>query len=138
MAPGADVVALAVALALFTGGTVGFVVALVGAASRSRRDELSLAGLFFLEGAPRAVRRLVLGSVAAEVVVAFATAGARPNTSLAFGILAPVWGQGLAALWGARHGTFPPRVAVARPGATPDGTRHPAPGPPTAVDPPPS
>ena len=121
--PEADVVALAVALVLFAGGTVAFASGLVRAAGRSRREEVTLAGLFFLEGAPKAVRRLVLGSLAVEVVVAFTTAGIRPNTSLAFGILAPVWGQGLAALWGARHNSFPrrpvPQPAPAPPAARP-------------------
>ncbi|MGH9282335.1 MAG: hypothetical protein ACRD0S_05305, partial [Acidimicrobiales bacterium] len=42
--------------------------------------------------------------------VALVAAGVRPNSSLAFGVLAPLWGQGLAALWAARHGTFPPRT----------------------------
>lgn len=105
----ADVVALAVALLLFAGGTAAFAAALVRAATRSRHEELTLAGLFFLEGAPPAVRRRLLGSLAAELVVAFVTAAVRPNTSLAFGILAPMWGQGLAGLWGARHGAFPAR-----------------------------
>lgn len=109
---GADVVALSVALLLFAGGTGAFAVALVQAARRSRHEELTLAGLFFLEGAPSAVRRLLLGSLAAEVVVAIVTASVRPNTSLAFGILAPMWGQGLAGLWGARHGAFRSRRAA--------------------------
>ena len=109
---GADVVALAAALLLFAGGTVAFVAALVHAAGRSRHEELTLAGLFFLEGAPPVTRRLLLGSLAIEVVVALVTAGVRPNTSLAFGILAPVWGQGLAGLWGARHGIFRARHAA--------------------------
>lgn len=134
--PDADVVALVVALALFAGGTVAFGAALVRAAGRSRREEVTMAGVFFLEGAPRTVRRHVLGSLALEVVVAFATAAARPNTSLAFGILAPVWGQGLAGLWGARHGVFRPRrdgpgragAMARRPDPAPD--RPPAAGPP--------
>ena len=121
--PDADVVALVVALALFAGGTVAFAAGLVRAAGRSRREEVTLAGLFFLEGAPKVVRRLVLGSLAVEVVVAFTTAGIRPNTSLAFGILAPVWGQGLAALWGARHNSFPPRRLVPRSGSAPPASR---------------
>lgn len=107
--PAADIVALVVALALFAGGTVAFVAALLQAAGRSRREEPSMAGVFFLDGAPKAVRRLLLGSLALEVVAAFATAGARPNSSLAFGVLVPVWGQGLAGLWGARHNVFAPR-----------------------------
>ena len=119
--PDADIVALAVALLLFLCGTTVFAVALVQAAGRSRRDELTLAGLFFLEGAPVAARRLLLGSLALEVVVALVTAAVRPNSSLAFGVLAPMWGQGLAALWGARHGSFPPRRRPpGMPLATPD------------------
>ena len=123
--PEADVVALVVALALFAAGTVAFAAGLVRAAGRSRREEVTLAGLFFLEGAPKAVRRLVLGSLAVEVVVAFTTAGIRPNTSLAFGILAPVWGQGLAALWGARHNSFPPRRPASQPAPAPPAARPP-------------
>ena len=53
----------------------------------------------------------MMASLAAEVVVALATASARPFTSLAFGILAPVFALGLAGLWGARFGTFGPRSA---------------------------
>ena len=111
-APDFDGPALVVALVLFLAGTAVFAVALVQAASRSRRDELTMAGLFFLDTAPKRVRRLLLGSLAVEVVVAIATAAVRPNTSVAFGILAPMWGQGLAGLWGARHGPFPLRRHV--------------------------
>ncbi|HEX2700300.1 MAG TPA: hypothetical protein VHM89_08885 [Acidimicrobiales bacterium] len=108
--PETDAAALVVALVLFVGGTVAFAAALVRAAGRSRHEELTMSGVFFLDGAPKATRRQLLGALAAEVVVAFATAGIRPNSSLAFGILAPVWGQGLAGLWGAWHGAFPPRA----------------------------
>ena len=74
-------------------------------------DELTLPGLFWLSGAaPAEIRRPLLGAFVAEVVIAFATASARPFTGLAFGILVPVYGLGLAGLWGARAGTFPPRV----------------------------
>jgi hypothetical protein len=45
-----------------------------------------------------------------QVVVALVTAIARPFTGLAFGILVPVFGLGLAGLWGARRGSFPSRV----------------------------
>jgi hypothetical protein len=51
--------------------------------------------------------------------VAVATAAARPFSSLAFGILAPMFGLALLALWGAVHGRFPPRVAPATPATTP-------------------
>ena len=107
--------AFVVAVAMFAGGTGLFLAALVIAARRSRDAEIGMGGLFFLQGAaPPAVQRHLLGSLAAEVAVAFATASARPYTSLAFGILAPLYGLGLAGLWGARHGTFGPRAPRAR------------------------
>ena len=103
-------VAVVVSLALFVAGIVAFVGALVHAAGRSRAEEVTVPGVFFLlESAPREVRRHLLGAAAAQSAVAFATAAARPFTSLAFGILVPVYGLGLAGLWGARHGRFGPR-----------------------------
>ena len=56
------------------------------------------------------VRMLV--PLAIQVVVALLTASIRLYTPLAFGILVPMWGLGLAGLWGARYGTFPPRPAT--------------------------
>jgi hypothetical protein len=55
------------------------------------------------------VRAALLGSLAVEVVVALATAAARPYTSVASGILVPVYGLALCGLWAARHGRFAPR-----------------------------
>ena len=106
-----DVVALVVALVLFAAGTVAFGFAYARAVARSRTDKVGIMSLFFLEGAvaPKQVRRLLLGSFVVEVVMAILVAAFRPNTSLAFGVLAPVYGLALAGLWGARHGTFPPR-----------------------------
>jgi hypothetical protein len=51
----------------------------------------------------------LLGALAVETVVAFATAGARPFSALAFGILVPMFGLGLSGRWGARYGHFDPR-----------------------------
>ena len=103
-------VAVTVALALFVAGTVAFVVALARGIARSRVEEITLPGLFFLSGtAPADVRRHLLGAAITQTVVAFATAGARPYTSLAFGILVPIYGLGLAGLWGATRGTYAPR-----------------------------
>jgi hypothetical protein len=105
-----EIVALFVSLLLFAAGTATFLWALVVAAGRSREREMTVAGLFLLQGsAPRDVRRRLLGALAAEVVVGLGVAIARPFTSLAFGLLVPVYGLALAGLWGARHGTFPPR-----------------------------
>ena len=117
---GAGIVALCVALALFVAGCAAFAAAYARAVGRSRLEEISVLQLFFLGGAaPPDVRRHLLGAAAVQVVVGFATAGARPNTSLAFGILVPVYGVGLAGLWGARHGTFPPRRRKSPPPSRP-------------------
>lgn len=111
VAASTDLVALTVALGLFAAGTVAFTAAFAMAVRRSRAEEIVVPSLFFLQGsAPAPVRRLLFGSLAVEVVAAFVTAGVRPNTSLAFGILAPMYGLGLAGLWAARHGRFPSRA----------------------------
>ncbi len=100
--------AAVVDLALFALGLAAFAGALVVAAGRSRREELSVAGVFLLTGsAPGAVRRLLLGALAVQTAVALATAGVRPFTPLAFGVLVPTFGLGACGLWAARHGSFP-------------------------------
>ena len=107
---GARPVAVAVAVVLFVIGTVACLVALARAAGRSRTETLSVPGIFFLQGsAPTDVRRHLLASLAVEVVTAFTAAGLRPYTSLAFGILAPMYGLGMAGLWGATRGAYAPR-----------------------------
>ena len=105
------VVSVVVDLLLFAAGCAAFVVTLVRVAERSRREEITLPGVWWLSGsAPSAVRRALLWSFGAEVAVGIATASARPFTGLAFGVLAPVYGLGLVGLWAARMGSFPPRV----------------------------
>lgn len=97
-------------LVLAAAGVVAFVVTLLRAAERSRREAVTLPGLWWLSGtAPRPVRRVLLGALGVQVVVALVTASIRPFTALAFGILVPLYGLGLAGLWAARHGTFGPR-----------------------------
>jgi hypothetical protein len=97
--------------ALFLVGVVAFLWAYGTAVARSRTLTIGIGGLYFLSGsAPTDVRRRLLGALALQVVVAVVTAAVRPYTAVAFGILVPVFGLGLAGLWGARHGSFPPRV----------------------------
>lgn len=105
--------ALVVAAGLFAAGCGVFVWAFVLMAGRSRREQLDLAGVWFLAGpvAPPAVRRRLLGAVVAELAGGIATAAVRPYTSLAAGVLVPVYGLALCGLWAARHGRFPPRPA---------------------------
>jgi hypothetical protein len=103
-------VAFVVSMAMFVAGVVVFFWAYAIAVNRSRDDLIGIGGLFFLAGsAPRRVQVLLLGSLATEVVLAFATAGARLFTPLAFGILAPLYGLSMCGLWAAKHGAFPPR-----------------------------
>ena len=108
-----EVPAFVVAIVLFVAGCLAFVAAYTRAVARSRTDLIGVADLFFLTGttAPPPVRRALLGALAVEVVVALASAIARPYTSLAAGTLVPVYGLGLCGVWAARHGTFPPRPA---------------------------
>jgi hypothetical protein len=105
-------VAVGVDLALFSVGVVVFFWAYAVAVARSREHEIGIGGLFFLAGpgtAPGLVKRYLIGSFAVQVVVAVATASARPFTTLAFGILVPMHGLAHTGLWAARHGRFGPR-----------------------------
>ncbi|MGH9226432.1 MAG: hypothetical protein ACRD2W_22170 [Acidimicrobiales bacterium] len=108
-----EAVAFAVAVVLFAAGAVAFALAFARAVGRSRIELIGVGPLFFLTGgiAPPAVRRHLLGAFAVQVVVALATAIARPYSSLAAGTLVPLYGLGLCGLWAARHATFPKREA---------------------------
>jgi hypothetical protein len=98
-------------LLLFALGLLAFVRTLLSAAQRSRTEELSVAGIWFLNGsAPKDVQWWLLGSLAAQLVISFVAAGLRPYTAVAFGVLVPMFGLGLTGLWAVRSGTFPPRT----------------------------
>lgn len=105
-------VAAGVSIALFMAGVVAFLWAYGIAIGRSRTDAIGIGGLYFLAGdtAPREIRRHLLASLATQTAVAIGAAAARPYTSLAFGVLVPMFGLGVAGLWGARHGSFAPRT----------------------------
>ena len=101
--------AAVVSIALFVAGCAAYIWGYATAVGRSRRDAIDLAGLFFLTGtAPKRVRLQLLGAAALQVVVAITAASIRPGT--AAGILAPVFGGGLCAVWAARYGRFPSRT----------------------------
>ncbi|MCY3849472.1 MAG: hypothetical protein OXF75_01560 [Acidimicrobiaceae bacterium] len=98
---------LLVSLVLFAAGTAAMVWAFLLAVERSRRHVIGIGGLYFAAGsAPTEVRKILLTSLAVQIVVALTTASIRIYTSSAFGILVPVWGLGLTGLWCARFGEF--------------------------------
>ena len=111
-------------LALFTVGVAAFLWGYWVAVQRSRQNELSVAELYFLLGpaVPRDVKRTMNLCLLVQTVVAVgtamsrlstpsptATSGSSPGSSLAFGVLVPMFGLGLNGLWAAIHGTFAPR-----------------------------
>lgn len=107
--------AVVVAGGLFVGGCAAFGWGFLAAVRRSRTETIELSSLFFLkESAPAPVRRALLVLLAVQVVTAIVTASVRPFTSLAFGVLAPVWGLGLVTLWAGRYGRFPATRGSAR------------------------
>lgn len=124
--PRVMVLAAAVSLLLFAAGIGVFFWAYAVAVGRSRTDAIGIGGLFFLAGrttAPRPVKRALLASLAIQVVIALATAGARPFTSLAFGVLVPLYGLALTGLWGARNGSFSRRGRDGPAPAAPEASR---------------
>ena len=105
------VLIVVVSLVLFAVGCVTFLWAFAIAVNRSRTDAIGIGGLFFLQdSAPRPVQVRLLGALAVQVLVAVATAAVHPFTSQAFAVLAPMFGLGMAGLWGARYGHFEPRT----------------------------
>ena len=99
-----------VGITAFVAGCGIFLWSFAIALGRSRTEELSVAGLYFLTGsAPKDVQRRLLGALVVQSVIVVAAAAVRPFTAVAFGVLAPMLGLGLVGLWGARYGTFPER-----------------------------
>ena len=98
---------LVVSLVLFLAGTGAMVWAFLLAVERSRHHAIGIGSLYFAAGsAPTQVQKILLSSLAVEVVVALTTASIRIYTPSAFGILVPVWALGLTGLWCARFGEF--------------------------------
>ena len=112
VAPGAlGVVHAGASVVLFATGTGAMLGAYGLGVRRSRREQVDIPGLFLLAGdvAPPGVRRLLRMALAVQAVAVVAAASVRPFTEVAFGILAPMYGLGMMALWAGRHGRFPPR-----------------------------
>lgn len=103
----AGLVAVVFSLVLFAVGSVVFVVAFGVAAARSRDDRVTMPGMVWLvDAAPPAVARALRLALVAQCIVALVTAGLRPFSALAFGILAPMSALAAIAWYAARHGTF--------------------------------
>ncbi|BAN02229.1 hypothetical protein [Ilumatobacter coccineus] len=106
------------AMTLFVGGIAAFIWSFWNAVQRSRGEQVAVTQLYMLAGgvAPPAVRKLMTSLLAVQIVTGLATAFARPNnsdgspgTSLALGVLVPMFGLGMNGLWAAFHGTYAAR-----------------------------
>ena len=109
------------AMALFAVGVFAFLWSFWNAVQRSRAEQIGVMQMYLLLGAPTParVRLIMLSMLATQIIVALVTALARsesedgsPGTSLAVGILVPMFGLGLNGLWCAFHGVFPPRPVI--------------------------
>ena len=107
-----DGTAAGVSLALFLSALFIWFYAFGVAVVRSARgDDIGVGGLFFLFGsAPSDVRRWLFAALGVSAVLAFASAAGN-----AYAALEPMFPLALVGLWGARHGTFPPREETIRP-----------------------
>jgi hypothetical protein len=106
------------AMVLFAVGVFVFLWSFWNAVQRSREEQIGVLQMYLLLGepTPKRVRWIMLVLLGVQVIVAFATALGRseaedgsPGTSLAVGILVPMFGMGLNGLWCAFHGVFPRR-----------------------------
>jgi hypothetical protein len=103
--------AIVVALVLFAAGMIVFLAAYLRAIARSRYEQVSVAGVYLMMGgvAPTPVRRSLFAALMVQTVVALTTASVRPYTTLAFGVLVPLFGLALCGLWSVLYGDFPER-----------------------------
>lgn len=111
-------IAAVTVLVLFAAGVFAFLWSYYNAVQRSRTEEVSVSQLYFLLGAPTPspVRRIMMGALGIQVLVAVVTAftrldgpDGRPGSSLALGFLIPMFGFGMNGLWAAYHAAFAPR-----------------------------
>ena len=114
------IVHAAVSGLLFAVGTGALLWAYALGVSRSRAVTVTLVGLFFLAGgvAPPDIAQRFRIALAVEVVVVVVAAAIHPYTNVAFGVLAPMFGLGLMAMWGGRFGSFAVRAVGADHGSS--------------------
>lgn len=124
---GVQWVAAVTAIVLFFTGIAAFLWSFYNAVQRSRTEQVAVTQLYLLAGgvAPRPVRRVMLSLLAVQIVVGLVTALGRPNSadgspgsSLALGVLVPMFGLGMNGLWAAYHGTYTSRAADPSVGAS--------------------
>lgn len=67
-----------------------------------------MSGLLVVDSShvPKPARRLVWSATTAQTIVATVGAIGRPFTARPFGLLVPMFGIGVAMLWGARNARF--------------------------------
>ena len=103
-----------VAMALFAVGVAAFIWGYITAVQRSRYDNISVASLYLLLGdvTTSKVRRVMNGCLVVQGLCGLITAlvrtstDGRPGSTLAFGVLVPLFGIGLNGLWASRRGKF--------------------------------
>lgn len=93
--------------AVFVVGAALFAWAFTIAAGRSRQEDITVAGAFFLAGSvEKPERRWAFGFLGAQTLIGFAGASADPYTTMAFSVLVPMFGLGVIAFLGSAHGSF--------------------------------
>jgi hypothetical protein len=104
-------VAIGVALLLFLVSVGVFVYAFLLALSRSTQgDNVAVANLFFLQGsAPKPIKHQFFWMFMVCLAITAGTVAWEP-----FGVLVPMLPLGLAGVWAARYGVFPPRPVAPR------------------------
>jgi hypothetical protein len=102
-------VAIGVTLLLFMVAVGTFVYAFaVGMVRSANGDNVAVSNLFFLQGsAPKPVKRDFILLFLVCLAITVGTAAWEP-----FGVLVPMLPIGLAGVWAARYGVFPPRPSA--------------------------
>ncbi len=96
-------------VAALAAGSLLFIVAFVIAAGRSRDEQVTMIGVYFLanHSIEPAGRRLLRLCLLGQSVIGVVAASLAPFTAMAFSTLVPMLGLGVMAYVGARFGWFP-------------------------------